>query len=269
LKLSVFYDHVIEASEQTGKSITEILANVRNCGIEALEIRLSHLQESRDVIEQIKEVGLGISCIFEFYDMGIRDETKKIRQHLNMAKELQAPNIMIVPGFLHGDDVNRLKSVMQEKTLLTAFFDSHQEVKRMAEGINMAVDMGKKLGIKVLFEDFDDFSSPMSGKNGVDWFLEKCPEVGYALDCGNFIMYDEDVLDAFEKFSARICHVHCKDRAKEVVAVGEGRIPIKEVVSTLLESGYNGYFAIEHFDAKNQMDCIKKSACYLRSISIK
>ena len=129
--------------------------------------------------------------------------------------------------------------------------------------MNKAVSMGRDMGITVLFEDFDDFSSPMSGINGVAWFLDKCPDVGFTFDCGNFIMHDEDVLYAFNKFFTRIKHVHCKDRSTESIPVGEGRIPIKEVVTKMIESGYDGFFAIEHFDAKDQMGCIGKSARYL------
>ncbi len=171
-----------------------------------------------------------------------------------------------MPGFLRGDDVTTIKASMQDESRIKTFFDSNEEVKRMAEGMNKAALMGKELGINVLFEDFDDFSSPMSAKNGVEWFLEKCPDVGYTFDCGNFIMYNENVLEAFNKFHARIRHVHCKDRSHEAVAVGEGRLPIGEVVTALLKSGYNGYFAIEHFDAKDQLDCIKKSALYLQNL---
>ncbi len=265
MKLSVFYDHVVQAHEQTGKNIRDILIDVRNYGVEALEIRLSDIQENSGVIDLIKQTGFSISCIYEFYEMGITDEIAKVKAHLDMAKSLEAPNIMIVPGFLQGDDVSRLKADMADASLLNSFFDSNAEVKQMAKCLNQAVTMGKELHINVLFEDFDDFSSPMSGINGVAWFLDKCPEIGYTFDCGNFIMYDEDVLEAFGKFRSRIQHVHCKDRSIEPVAVGDGRIPIDKVVTALLKSGYKGYFAIEHFDAKNQLECIRKSASFLHA----
>ena len=100
MKLSVFYDHIIQAQEQTGKDIDTILKYVKDCGIDALEIRLSHLQEDKEVADKIQQAGLSVSCIFEFYEMGKVDETAKIKAHLDMAKSVSAPNIMIVPGFL-------------------------------------------------------------------------------------------------------------------------------------------------------------------------
>ena len=52
----------------------------------------------------------------------------------------------------------------------------------------------------------------------------------------------------------------------KAVPVGDGRIPIKEVVTRLTELGYDGYFAIEHFDAEDQFGFMGKSANFLKSI---
>lgn len=76
----------------------------------------------------------------------------------------------------------------------------------------------------------------------------------------------KDVLKAWEVLQNRIVHVHCKDRGKEPLAVGKGYIPMKAVINKIKESGYQGYLAIEHFDAKNQEACIEASAKYLREI---
>ena len=63
MKLSVFYDHVIDAHNQTGKDILDILKFVKDRGIIALELRLSHLQENPKIKEWVKEAGLLISCL--------------------------------------------------------------------------------------------------------------------------------------------------------------------------------------------------------------
>ena len=61
-------------------------------------------------------------------------------------------------------------------------------------------------------------------------------------------------------------NVHCKDRSRGPVAVGDGNIPIDKVVRRLNETGYDGYYVIEHFDADNQMETIKRSADYLKQL---
>ena len=84
-------------------------------------------------------------------------------------------------------------------------------------------------------------------------------------DTGNLIIHSEDVLTAWDLLRDRIVHVHCKDRGAESVAVGDGYIPVEGVLNRMTEAGYEGYLAIEHFDAADQESCIKKSAAFLRS----
>ena len=47
-------------------------------------------------------------------------------------------------------------------------------------------------------------------------------------------------------------------------AVGEGCIPIKELIYKMKEYGYRGYLAIEHFDAADQEAYMQKSAANLQ-----
>ena len=41
MKLSVFYDHILQAAEQTGKPLTELLDEVKSAGIEGVEINMT------------------------------------------------------------------------------------------------------------------------------------------------------------------------------------------------------------------------------------
>ena len=100
MKLSVFFDHVLQAREQTGKTIEELLTGVRAAGIEAVEINLDYLCEHPEVWDALKEADLGVSCIYEFYDMGRRDESEKAYRHVETAVKAGANRILVVPGFL-------------------------------------------------------------------------------------------------------------------------------------------------------------------------
>ena len=44
-----------------------------------------------------------------------------------------------------------------------------------------------------------------------------------------------------------------------------GYMPVARIVEDLLDRGYDGYFAIEHFGAKDQLSCIRESAKYLKN----
>ena len=100
MKISVFFDHILQAIEQTGKSLPEILQGVRESGIEAVEINLKYLMEHEEVLAYLRQADLQISCIYEFYEMDKKDESALAGKHLEMAVRVGAPNILVVPGFL-------------------------------------------------------------------------------------------------------------------------------------------------------------------------
>lgn len=266
MKLSVFFDHVLQAVEQTGKTPGELLTGVRAAGIEAVEINLNYLCEHEEVLELLKQHDLKISCIYEFYDMGRCDETKKARRHVETAVKVGAKRILVVPGFLSGEDSLKMQKAMPVQENIAAFFEQEEEIRHMAEGLERVAKLGREQGVTVTVEDFDDRNSPLAGMYGIYWFLQQVPELMYTLDTGNFLFYKETVSEALELLKDRIAHVHCKDRAPEnfaSVQTGTGCIPFAEILNKLKAQNYDGYLAIEHFDVKGQEACIKGSAQFL------
>ena len=269
MKLSVFFDHILQAREQTGKSVEELLTGVRTVGIEAVEINLNYLCGHSEVWDALKTAGLGISCIYEFYDMGRCDESEKVRRHVDTAVKAGAKRILVVPGFLSGEDSLQMQKAMPVQENIVGFFETNSEIKCMAEGLAFAAKYGKEKGVTVTVEDFDGVDSPLAGMYGIRWFLQQIPELMYTLDTGNFLFYGEKVLDAFELLKERIAHVHCKDRQPETnvsVQIGTGDIPFAEVLEKLKKQNYNGFLAIEHFDVAGQEECIKGSAEFLKTL---
>ena len=45
MKISVFYDHILQAAEQTGKEIPFLLQEAKDSGIDAVEINMTYLNE--------------------------------------------------------------------------------------------------------------------------------------------------------------------------------------------------------------------------------
>lgn len=279
--ISVFYDHILQAADQTGKPLCELLTGVRQAGIGAVEINLTYLLEHKETTELLKQADLGVSCIYEFYEMDRCDESNKIRNHIETAVEVGANRILVVPGFLSEQESEVMQSHMHSYDRVAAYLVKNEKVLHMAKGLAYAAKLGKKAGVTVTVEDFDDIKSPLSGMNGIMWFLNRVPELRYTLDMGNFVYNDEDVLDAWEILKNKISHVHCKDRGVEEdkssgnekssinrgllsVAAGYGYLPIATLINRLKESGYDGYLAIEHFDAPDQEVCMRRSAEFLR-----
>ena len=147
-------------------------------------------------------------------------------------------------------------------------------------------------GIMVSVEDFDSFTSPIARMNPIKWFMNQIPGLKHTLDMGNYAFSNENAQEAYELFQNQIGHVHCKDRGEEKeedpaiweelglpfgeelahrrgmkpVAVGDGYLPIAELVGKLKDKGYEGYLAIEHFGAPDQLEYMLKSADFLRKL---
>lgn len=269
MKLSVFFDHVLQAREQTGKTVEELLARVRAVGIEAVEINLSYLCGHEEVLEMLTQNDLKVSCIYEFYDMGRCDESEKARRHVETAVKAGVKRILVVPGFLSGEASEKMQKAMPKQENIVVYFENNGEIKRMAEGLSFAAKYGKENGVTVTVEDFDGLDSPLAGMYGIHWFLQQVPELMYTLDTGNYLFYGEKVLDAFELLKDRIAHVHCKDRQSETnasVQTGTGYIPFAEVLTKLNAQNYDGYLAIEHFDVEGQEACMRGSAEFLKKL---
>lgn len=268
MKLSVFYDHILQAESQSGKTLEELLSGVKAAGIDAVEIRLEYLLEHEETLELLKRTGLGLSCIYEFYDMDSMDEFEKIHKHIETASRVHVGRILVVPGFLSKEEAEEMQALSRNYEKLADYFNYNSKVQSMAKGLRDCVRIGKEAGITVTVEDFDDIKSPLSCMNGILWFLENISGLRYTLDMGNFIYHGEDVLEAWELLKDKVSHVHCKDRGEgfSSVAAGTGSIPIALLVEKLKAAGYDEYLAIEHFDAPQQENCIKKSAEFLLNV---
>lgn len=266
MKLSVFYDHILQAKKQTGKPMPLLLAEVRAAGIDAVEVNMSYLCEHEEVYGMLKDAGLTVSCVYEFYEMEKKDETKRAKLHMETAQKAGAEKILVVPGFVSKEESVEMAACFPDPDRTKAYFEKNDKILRMAEGLSAMVERGAEENIAVTVEDFDDVCSPLSGMNGLRWFLDRIPGLGVTFDTGNFIIQKEEIREAFALLKDRILHVHCKDRGSKSLAVGTGTIPIPGMIARLKQIHYDGYLAIEHFDAEDQENCIKNSAENLKRI---
>lgn len=115
-------------------------------------------------------------------------------------------------------------------------------------------------------EDFDGLEAPYCTIAGLNDFLTDVPGLACSFDTGNFIMYQENELEAFQLFRDKICTVHLKDRRKEAkypddkaiicadgslsyaAETGRGYIHIKEILDLLKEQNYPGNVIVELYD---------------------
>ena len=266
MQISVFYDHIRQAHEQTAIPVSQLLRQAVDLGITGIELNYSQAVSS-DALELITASGLSVSCLWEFYDMPSADETAHIDRHVRLAKELGS-KMLVVPGFLDDAQSRSMAPLVHDFDALADFLGQTEAAVRMCDGLRYASEEGRAKGVAVTIEDFDDRKSTISNINGLRWYLESVPGLALTFDMGNFITLGEDVLSAYDQLHARIVHVHCKDRDSEgdSVAAGSGVIPQTRILERLRLSGYDEVLAIEHFDVADQRESMQRSARFLREV---
>lgn len=274
-KLTVFYDHILNAAKQRGVTTAEIAAEITSCGISGVEMDYYMLKESGDALaEELSRLGLPINNCYCFFDWANHPEDTSYINVLDDLKRLNISNLLVVPGFINRDIVTT-----GDQDIITTALARAREA--MLPNMIHLLDYASELGINVAMEDFDDIVAPFATMEQVKWFLDRLPNLGCAFDTGNFFYSDQDVLQAYELLNDRITYVHCKDRSltpvegeeshvnvsgKEMysAAVGNGVIPMSTILEKLLAKGYQGTIAIEHFGSIDQLSDMKTSSSFLK-----
>lgn len=275
MKLSVFYDHMREAAQQSGKSLAEVCRLVKSFGICGVEIEQAYyLEHEEEVVPLLQQAGLKVNCMYQFFDFAHEAperRTQQIRRFVDTAKAAGSQNVLVVPGFLTEEE-RKLSGEAYQQLLA-----------KLRDGVAELCDYGERQGITVGMEDFDGIQAPFATISQLLYFLEGVPKLVCNFDTGNFLYSEEDALEAYEKCKPYIQYVHCKDRTFEVhegenpvittagrkmyaASVGSGCIPMREILSDLLQNGYNGVFAIEHFGSLRQLEDIEASAKWLLAL---
>lgn len=265
MKISVFYQHICEAAEQTGRALEDILSEVRGYGIEYVEADLDDMLRDDGYIARLKGADLQISSVYAFYDLVHNIDRERMAVHIQKAAEADCGRIMIIPGFYTDED-----KMLREN-----------ERDIMFSGMKVLCALAEEKGIVPMIEDFDSETSPIADAEGMLWYLERIPSLRVAFDTGNFKYSGKSELEAFGMLRDKIVHVHCKDRSLDEkqscgftkavdgrllypASAGSGCIKMADIVDALEGSGFEGIYVIEHFGADDQMQYIKSSAGWLR-----
>ncbi len=267
MTFSTFYDHIITINEQTGKSIEEIGKRLVDIGITGLDISNQAINnESLANLEILRECGMHINSLPAYCDFIHNKDTAVADEILELALKLKTDKILVIPGFLKdGDD---RKSAMECAVAPTKYL----------------CEIAKEKGILVGIEDYDNVGVTLLNSDEMLWFLDRVPDLCCFFDTGNFFYCDENTIDAYNKLKHRIKgHVHLKDRARSPVvtqsfsntqnggkmypcAIGEGEIPIKEILLDLVANGYDDCLTIEIYNSETMLSDIEKSIEYVKSI---
>jgi len=98
------------------------------------------------------------------------------------------------------------------------------------------------------------------------------PRIGFCIDVGHAARANANVVDAIHATGSRLYDMHMKDltdlKVKESqVAVGEGRMPIREIFQALIDIKYPGFVDLEYeIHADDPMPGVVESFAYMRGV---
>lgn len=270
MKIAVFYENIYDGVQAAGQKMEDALARLKRAGMDMLYISADSWRRDRKALKpQMENLGLQMEGMHAFCDFPKNPDTEAYKELIDLAKESGANNFLIVPGFLStGNSIKDLESI--------------------TEGVRKTVEYGKNVGMPVLMEDFDGLTAPYNCMAGLKYFLDAVQGLGCAFDTGNFVMFHEDELAAFELFASQIQTVHLKDRIKNkrrekdtpltcadgnqvfACAPGSGDICVGEILKRLKARGYGGNVIVEMYccDPGAVLEDIQWSLRWLRSLEI-
>jgi sugar phosphate isomerase/epimerase len=98
------------------------------------------------------------------------------------------------------------------------------------------------------------------------------PRMGCCIDVGHTVRSGTDVMEAVDAAGPRLFNVHMKDLADfhdkdSQVAVGQGKMPVRDIFKTLAAMRYSGYVDLEYeAHPENPMPGAIASFAYMRGV---
>lgn len=180
----------------------------------------------------------------------------------------------------HAHDIGAKVMRVVGSSLMFRFADHGPQLEKLADMFKQAVKVAERYDIKLAVENHIDYNS--------DEFLKlledvDSPYLGLNFDSGNFLRVQDDPIDGIKKLAKYTYATHIKDllpvRGANVkdwfffscTPIGQGLVDNKALAKVLLDSGYEGFFAVEmdmmHPDYWNQEDsAVAESMKELRRI---
>ena len=162
-KLSVFYEHILQACEQSGKTIPEVLAFCRDQGISAVEMNYSLFASEKEVIApMLSDAGLVISCMHETFDFSHDTDLGRAQQMLDTAASQQVSRVLFVAGALETAEAAELAACSSTYEATSTFMAENKSIQNMVHALSSLAEYAALRGVTITLEDFDGFLQPFA-----------------------------------------------------------------------------------------------------------
>jgi len=219
-------------------------------GVELLHRFLESAGDVNQIEKALQQENLQVACVSASnnFALSAAEDRRLQLQHVLSSVDYAA---------VFGADVVRVFSGSQQ-----AGVSSDQARQWIVDGLKEAVEYASEKNVMLCLENHGHFAGKASQVKSI------IDEVGSSalrstFDMGNFLLADENPCDAMEQLHSVIGHVHCKDFIKVSegfqgdiysaisgelytgTIIGEGSVELSDLISSLRDTGYEGWISIE------------------------
>jgi hexulose-6-phosphate isomerase len=230
-----------------GKTLREKFEILKRAGFEGVELDSPTPIPREEILAARDATGLAVCGVVDsvHWRQSLADNDEKVRAQAVAALETAlrdchafgGESVLLVPAI-----VNTRVSYEQ------AYQRSQAELRKV---LPLAAELRVKIGIENVWNDF--LLSPLEAARYVDEL--QSPWVGWHLDCGNVVTYGH-AEQWVRILGKRLVKLHVKDYSRKRrdaeglwkgfdVALGDGDVDWKAVVSALAEVGFSGWASAE------------------------
>lgn len=211
----------------------------------------STLSRDMDVIKQsLIDNGLGLICHLPTFVL-TADLTENIRhssvdemlRSIEVAAELEAQKVVLHPSIVSG------MGPFVMDTVKDYFFEFLAEMTTAANRLKLTICLENMMPRNMLGVEPDDFEE----------IFAKYPTLQMTLDTGHANLgapTESRLLKLVKRFGNRLGHIHISDnrgKRDDHLAVGQGTIDFRTLISKLVELGYDDTITLEIFDQDRRM----------------
>ena len=228
-----FTDSTLEQAISAGSSLGYAGVELRVIDGKLFDSSLSAADRVR-VKQVVTTARLPIVAVGSSVVLTKEEPGAELHRMLELTNEWESPFIRVYGGNLSEDPEIR-----------------RQQIDSAAKVLEGAIPVAERLGVVMLIETHDGFSASKVAAE----LLAKVPSrwFGAIWDSLHPHRMGEAPAEVYQNIGARTLHVHIKDGRRsaahkggwQLVPLGEGEVPVPEIIRLLVAGGYKGYLTIE------------------------
>jgi sugar phosphate isomerase/epimerase len=187
-----------------------------------------------EVKRTVAAAGLPIVAVDSSIRLTSDDPGPELRQFLELASDWEAPLVRVFGGALPGDEPARRSRLAEAARVLEE-----------------AVGLAERLGVAIGVETHDAFSA--SSVVAELLAMVESERVGAVWDSHHPYRVGEEPAEIYQNIGRRTLLAQVKDARRapdredgwQLVLLGEGEVPVREMLRLLVAGGYEGWISVE------------------------